>query len=368
MTDIELNQAKVEDQIAKMRVDENGESSDRELVSLAYRSEAIVEAFSDRWPTARELEEMSKTFGPELVQVALARILSRVTPNRYFYEQVESVLRDSPDLRPSSILWINKREPPVLSPKELTNRYELCIVSSVDPFQKGRQWGSHVGEWQHWARLSGMTTSVIETRKSQSLLSNAETIRRFLIENPHERRILATMGQGSTEFRLLLDQLSKLGTLSELEGLRAWVNVCGIVNGATGLNETLKSPWERRSNQLVQFMRGWPSQITQHLSASNPRLRLAPDWRGLNLVAVSLVGLPTVGDVAMGLKGRYLSLAKKSPNDGVCTFHDSIVRPGYVIPVPHLSHSAESMRLAPWMMATLRALKNSGDNRPFGLA
>ena len=363
----------VDEQVERMRIDEKSDASDRELVSLVYKSESIVQAFADRWPGRRELEEMSRSFGPELVRVALARILAQVTPNRYFYEQVEAILRDSPDLRPSSILWLNRREPPVLSPKDLVNRYELCIVSSVAPSQLGRDWGSHVNDWKHWARLSGMTTSVIETRKSQSLLSNSEIIRRFLRENPHDRRIIATLGQGSTEFRMLIDQLAKLDPIAKLgpmkdrqefDGIRAWVNVSGVIHGATGLSQGQSPKWaqqlDRAATSFKDFMRGWPSQMSSQLSAGNIRLRQATDWRELPFVCVSLFGFPNVGDVPLGQKGRFLNLAKLGPNDGACLFHDSIVKPGYVIPVPHMSHSAESMRLAPWMMATLRALKNSG--------
>lgn len=354
----------LESELAKVQVQD---ASDREVVSLAYRSESIVEAFPDRLPNQREIEEMSLAFGPELVQMALLRILGRISPNRYFYEQVEATLRDSPDLKPSSMLWLNKREPPVLSPRDLAHRYELCIVASVDPASPGAEWGAHVREWQHWARLSGMTTDVIQTKKGQSLLSNAETIRKFLAENPHDRRIIATLGQGGTEMRLLIDHLSRTESLDEFEGVRAWLNVSGIIHGASGLSKMRESKWNQKADSVKQFFRGWPASISAQLSSENMRLRQELDWKTIPFVCVSLVGFPNVGDVAVGHKGQFMNLVRRSPNDGVCLFHEAIVKPGYIIPVPHMSHRAEAMRLAPWFMATVRSLKagSRADQSPF---
>ncbi len=354
----------LESELAKVQVQD---VSDRELVSLAYRSETIVAAFPDRIPNQREVEEMSAAFGPELVQMALLRILGQISPNRYFYEQVEATLRDSPDLRPSSMLWLSQREPPVLSARDLTHRYELCIVASVDPASPGAEWGAHVREWQHWARLSGMTTDVILTKKSQSLLSNADVIRKFLAGNPHERRIVATVGQGGTEMRLLVDQLMRTQSLDEFEGVRAWLNVSGIIHGASGLSLMRESKWNQKADAVRQFFRGWPASISAQLSAESARLRQELDWQNLPFVCVSLVGFPSVSDVAVGHKGQFMRLERRSPNDGVCLFHEAIVKPGYIIPVPHMSHRAESMRLAPWFMATVRALKagSRADQSPF---
>ena len=103
------------------------------------------------------------------------------------------------------------------------------------------------------------------------------------------------------------------------------------------------------------MMKGWPSTIAHQLSHTNPRLRLEPELQGLPFVCVSMVGFPGVADVPAGLKGSFLSMARTAPNDGLSYFHEAILRPGYVVPVPGMSHKAEAERLGPWFQAVLTA-------------
>ena len=327
--------------------------SDRTLVNLAHKSAMIVDAFPDRIPNARELEDMTRAFGLELVSVALLKILSSVSPNKFFLERVDRIYRDlrldgrSRADRDQAIRESHARVP-------VEERAELCVIESTDPLTPGAKWGEHVEEWRSWGRRAGLTTDVIQTLKSNSLIANAEVIRRELASQPHDRRIIATIGQGSAEFRLLLEQLLKTAP-HELEGIQMWINVSGLVRGGTGIAKRRAGWWNRKMVSLSCFVRGWSSSIAKQLSSQNPRLRAEPELQGLPFVCVSMVGFPNVVQVPAGMKGAFMDLAKTGPNDGLAYFHESIIRPGYVVPIPGMSHKSESERLGPWFQAVLTA-------------
>ncbi len=325
------------------------EASDLTLVNLTHKSAMIVDAFPDRIPNARELKDMTRAFGLELVSVSLAKILSTVSPNKFFLERVDRHYRDIRlDSRGVSQRMVTHANVPQ------DERAELCVIESVSPLTPGAKWGAHVEEWRSWGRRAGLTTDVIQTNKNNSLIANAEVIRKELANQPHDRRIIATIGQGSAEFRLLLEQLLKTAP-HELEGIQMWINVSGLVRGGSGIANRRSSWWTRKTMALTCALRGWPASIGRQLSSLNPRLRVEPELRGLPFVCVSMVGFPSVTQVPAGLKGEFIELARTGPNDGVAHFHESIIRPGYVVPIPGMSHRSESERLGPWFQAVLTA-------------
>ena len=343
------------------------EAGDRNVMNLAHKSAMIVDAFPDRIPNARELEDMTRAFGIDLVTMALTKILAGVSPNKYFLDRVDRVYRDIQLSAGRDIQLTAKRSAddfaafektpsPVRGEKFVSkaDRAELCIIESVDPLTPGAKWGAHVELWRSWGRRAGLTTDVIQTEKKNSLLANAEIIRRELALQPHDRRIIATVGQGGAEFRLLLEQLLKTAP-HELAGIQMWVNVAGLIRGGSGVHARRTNFWDRKMLEISTRLRGWPASIPHQLSHMNPRLRNEPELQGLPFVCVSMVGFPAVADVPAGLKGSYLGMASRGPNDGLATFHESILRPGYVVPVPGMSHRAEAERLGPWFQAVLSA-------------
>lgn len=319
------------------------ERSDRQLLNLAHKATQIIDAFPDRAPNARELEEMTRVFGLDLVTVALVKILGQISPNRFFLERVDRAIRDlkTPGFQ------IPK---PDLGGDLGVDAPEFCVIESQDPFAPGSQWGGHVDGWRAWARECGFTTEVIRTERGRHPLENAALIREQLAKSPHEHRVIATIGQGSTEFRLLVEQLLK-SSRHELHGIKMWLNVCGLVQGASA--PEIPNAVDRKINSFGYRLRGWPTGINEYLSHSYPRLRTEPDFSGLSMVAVSLVGLPSLENTPGGMRANFASLAARGPNDGVAMFHESIVKPGYIVPITGMSHRAEPEKLGPWLKAVL---------------
>lgn len=356
------------------------DASDRTQMNLAHKAALIVDAFPDRIPKAAELEDMTRAFGVELVAVALTKILATVNPNRAFLERVDRRYRDiqlkagrearahatssaasgavaTAKIASSLDGWVGS----------LDQRAELCVIESVDPMNPGLDWGGHVESWRAWGRKAGLTTDVIQTDKKNSLLANAEIIRRELALQKHDRRIIATVGQGSAEFRLLVEQLLKnesKNARNELSGIQMWVNVSGMIRGASGVNRKRASWWDRKMMSLTHALSGRSPSIGHQLSHTNPRLRIEPELRGLPFVCVSMVGFPTMGDVPGPLKMSFIEMSRISPNDGLAFFHEAIVQPGYIVPVPGMSHRTEPEKLGPWFQAVLSAFTFDRDIAP----
>jgi hypothetical protein len=319
------------------------EASDIQVLNLAHKATQIIEAFPDRYPNPRELEEMTRVFGIDLVTVALVKILSQISPNRFFLERVDQAYRGlkAKDFVPQ------KTELGKLTP-------ELCVIESHDPFSPGSAWGKHVEQWRAWARECGYTTEVIRTKPGNHPLENADLIRKQLLEMPHDNRVVATIGQGGAEFRILVEKLLKSAP-HELHGVQMWLNVAGLVRGASG--PQAPSRIDQKINGFGYRLHGWPSDIAGYLSSSHARLASEPDFSGLSFVCVSMVGLPNVLSAPAGLKGAFQRLGLNGPNDGVAMFHESIVRPGYIVPVSGMSHRAEPERLGPWLKSVLLAFQ-----------
>lgn len=319
------------------------EASDIQILNLAHKATQIIEAFPDRCPNSRELEEMTRVFGIDLVTVALVKILSQVSPNRFFLERVDQAYRSLK----SKDFSAPKSELGKMTP-------EFCVIESHDPFTPGASWGKHVDQWRGWARECGYTTEVIRTKPGNHPLENADLIRKQLSEMPHDNRIIATLGQGGAEFRILIEKLLISSPL-ELQGIQMWLNVAGLVRGASGPQAL--SRIDKKINGFGYRLRGWPSDIAGYLSSSHARLTSEPDLHGIPFVCVSMVGLPNLASAPMGLKGAFQRLGLNGPNDGVAMFYESIVRPGYIVPVSGMSHRAESERLGPWLRAVLLAFQ-----------
>jgi hypothetical protein len=90
-------------------------------------------------------------------------------------------------------------------------------------------------------------------------------------------------------------------------------------------------------------------------------------------MVASLFGIPYLTQVPIELRASYLRLSNIGPNDGVLLSADGIVHPGLAVPVPGLTHRAESVILEPMLkrlmlaIATMMAETNQSPERALEL-
>jgi hypothetical protein len=146
----------------------------------------------------------------------------------------------------------------------------------------------------------------------------------------------------------------------EVAGIRAWVNVCGSFAGAT----TSRISQENRLKRLLLRLR-------MKVAGRNPitlaeTSSLFPLWRRPlpmppGLLITSLIGVPYRPQIPVGtgLNLSYDELAKTSPNDGVVTVLEAAAHPGYLVPIPGMSHRAEDRLLEPFFKRLLGVIATS---------
>lgn len=313
---------------------------------LKLKAQPLVEAFGGRLPLKRELADINEHFG-----IAMAMAV--------FAQGVEAADRHGPFLRRLRSLSIPK------SKIGSAQSFDVAIIPSTLP-QSGREWGSHVETWRAWARELGFQTTVIETDPKAPVVENARTIARKLISEPHPLRILVSYGQGSAEVRRLLERkvIAENGSAAEptfgyeWSGIAAWINVCGAIQGSTSSQLLTKSFARRALSNLRMRAKGRNPNVLLETSADQGFWR-KPYQIPSGLKVINIVGLPFMNSVPQGLRHLYYQMATQGPNDGVVDLYESLVQPGWIVPILEMSHRAEDYKLKPLLQRSLVALAES---------
>lgn len=338
------------DELARLQVKE---ASDLTEMGLLYRASQLAEAFAGRLPSVAELKDINRELGVEIATTVWLKSLLKAKGHGGFWRELQKQ-----GAEPASCA-----------------DYEVIIVASQLPLS-GRRWGDHVEEWRQWARELGFATEVIETLPQSSVAENARFIRDYLTAFPHPRRIVVTYGQGTSEFRYYLSRVNEVtrlakqeriyaservsGVATGMEGVKAWISVCGAYAGASSSVWLGQGFWNKlRSFINMKFSGRHPKALTE--MAPNCGYWRQPTPLPEGLMAVSLVGLPLRSQIPMGLHSSYSALAKESPNDGRVALYEACVPGSLYVPVAGMSHRAESRWLQPLfkrvLLVTLRALR-----------
>jgi hypothetical protein len=339
-------------------------------LGLLKRAAPIVDLLAGRLPTSKELTELTSEFGRELAAAVLWRAVSQSEFHGAFSRSVRSTkLATLEQLRP------------------LTSQFEITLIAS-NFMQSGRNWGDHVDEWRTWARALGFTTDDIATRSGASVSANARLISEHLRGSRQPKaRIMLSYGQGTSELRYLFDRRldrnldrrlehggreRKGDAVSELSGIRGWISVCGSFAGSQLATELKRNFLLRAKTQLAMRMDG-RNPLTLKESATDFPLWRRPSQVPTETMVASLFGIPYLTQVPIELRASYLRLSNIGPNDGVLLSADSIVHPGLAVPVPGLTHRAESVILEPMLkrlmlaIATMMAETNQSPERALEL-
>lgn len=367
-----MDHAEIEAELALSReaARRNGDSGLR--VALLKNVEPLVSAFLDRWPTAKELKEVSDQFGVDAASLMVEEIARRIAPNGLFLSEIA---RQMPLAfrGQAKAIRVEERE----AARHSHAGTEICFVESNDSVAvAGSEWGGHVETWRSWVRENGFTTDRIATRHDATVFENAQAIRDHLLESHHSNRILISVGRGSVEVLAALSDLYR-GRLSSSErmvplGVRAWVNVAGPVLSLKEERRSDRTLADRALGKLGQSFRLGRMQFNlpfgaraSLLSSARVDLTDAEFARlGNQLTLTSIVGLANLATVPLGTKRKWLDLAEKlGPNDGLYSPLECMAPGGFVVPVAGLSHAAilaGDHSLKPWLLGVLASLEAPG--------
>lgn len=331
--------------------------ADLSEMGLKVRAAPLAEAFKDRLPLSRELQDINEHFGVEIAQAVFATALERLPSYGPFIRRVRAF-----DLKKTSRLGAEATKL-----QAAASQFEVTIVESQLPLS-GRKWGDHAEEWRAWARTLGFKTDVISTVPGNDIWENAALISSHLLSNPHPRRILITLGQGAAEFRSLLTRrlgvrgADKTSTLTseasehagELDSICLWINVAGAYSGAGITRHWKRSFVSRLAMKAALLITGRKESVVNQIDTKLSAFRAAPNFpRGMKVI--NLVGFPNRVNLHSSLVLSYHLLSQKIPNDGMVDLYSAIAHPGLILPVVGMTARAETLKLEPILKRVLAA-------------
>ena len=179
-------------------------------------------------------------------------------------------------------------------------------------------------------------THLIETDEIGRVEPNAamiaDEIRR--LKKDHDRIILVSTSKGGPEAALAL---GKLLSPEELEPVKAWASIGGMLQGTPSADRWLV--WPRRWIAGLGFrVKGLSPDVIGNLSTGVRRVAFAeldfPD----HLIMVQYVGVPLSGHVGDHIRCRYSTLKAFGPNDGLTLLVDQLIDGGVAITDIGLDH------------------------------
>lgn len=316
-------------------------------IGLLRRAMPLADAFKGRLPLAKELQDINLHFGMEIAQSVFTLALDNIPSYSLYARAIRSF-----DLRTVSSDDFRKA----------ASKFEVTILATTTGIRGQKD--EHVEQWRTWARSLGFTTDVIHTTPNGDLRVNAQEISRHLLSHPHPRRILITLGSGAAELRQLLTMRMGLRGVegsgtgeAELSSLKLWINIAGAYNGSSYAQFINDSFWQKFIRQFAAFTGQRTIEArARRMKQLDPRL---PAWRAApgfpeGLQVVNIVGLAARSEISEGIIASHDRISRTTgPNDGVVGLYESIAHPGFILPVPGLTHRMSPLRIEPILKRVL---------------
>jgi hypothetical protein len=283
---------------------------------------AVSEA--DAGPLDREtLRRLSRRTSPDLATLYFASRLHSVPADRRLHDEHAD--------------WLER-----LSDGGIYSRAPEALGSYLLVFAPGYGWRMDPSTGADFARQrlllgrQGFRTHLIESDELGSVEANADLIAEALeqLANRHERMIVISTSKAGPEVALALGELVPEASLARV---RAWVSIGGLLRG---------SPLADRWGRWPRSWAGWLILKSQGLDPaviSNLRTRKRTGvFERLrfpeHLLMVQYIGTPLSGQVGLSAWGRYRTMRRLGPNDGLTLLADELVPGGHVIAAIGLDH------------------------------
>lgn len=167
----------------------------------------------------------------------------------------------------------------------------------------------------------GARTALIEIDENGSVERNADRIAREVVRlrNVETKIILVSTSKAGPEVALALSNIRRSG---HPHGVKAWVNIGGLLRGSALADEALKWPVSWYVKFFViggRSFEGIESLTTARSMERANEIRLPPD-----ILILNYVGIPLSGQVSDQARTGYSVLRGDGPNDGLTQIVDEI--------------------------------------------
>jgi hypothetical protein len=171
----------------------------------------------------------------------------------------------------------------------------------------------------------GLNVELIRVPSLGTVRENAAVIRQRLeaLADDAEAVVLVSLSKGGADARLAIEQMG-----TPPRALRAWINVCGLVNGTPVVDRILSHWWWRAATNAYVALRGGSRGVLPAIASSSTRA-VAP--RGV--FVINVVAFPMRRHLFGISHVHHRYMAARGPSDGLALLRDEIIEPGVTLPV-----------------------------------
>jgi hypothetical protein len=167
-----------------------------------------------------------------------------------------------------------------------------------------------------------------------SARANAEILCDLMPRLCSDPTVIVSLSKGGADLRLAFEAMGRPPA-----GLRAWVNVSGLLRGTPAIDRLLERWWRRWLLRMIMLRGGASPDLPREFATdpSSPLHRAATAPPGL--LVINLLGFPLASHILTSFgRLRHRQMAAYGPNDGLGLLRDAIVEPGLTYPVWGADH------------------------------
>lgn len=228
------------------------------------------------------------------------------------------------ELRARSTLSIRKE----LEGRIELNRFRFLFVPGFH-YRTDPSSGADFSGPRTYLHNCGFDTRLVEVEEDGTIEQNATFIAEAVREesSPGKRLIIVSTSIGGPETAVAL---GKLLSVDDMRSVAAWISVGGLLGGTVLADQAEQWPmsWLAKLAFLVKGIdaRALPGMVTVSSRRRMNELRFPK-----SLLVLDYVGVPLSGQVPADVKGRWKTLARFGPNDGLTLLADEVLNSGRVV-------------------------------------
>jgi hypothetical protein len=198
----------------------------------------------------------------------------------------------------------------------------LLFVPGWDYVENGHLTGADFAEPRKLVTGLGIENHLVEIPTTGSVEDISEYLTKELMVRSKSGKSIVLVGASSAGPAIHLS-LSEMINRHEFNGVKAWVNLGGILQGSPLIDHYQEWPQRWLFNTVIWY-KGWNKEKILSMSVKQNRDRYKRLNIKKNILVINYMGLPLSGQLSKYSKDKYQLLASKGPNDGLTLLRDVI--------------------------------------------
>jgi hypothetical protein len=180
-----------------------------------------------------------------------------------------------------------------------------------------------------YLRNCGFDTQLVEVEEDGTIEQNAAFIAAAVRKETSagKRLIIVRTSIGGPETAVAL---GKLLSVDDLRPVAAWISVGGLLGGTVLADQAERWPMSWLA-KLAFLFKGINARAIPGMTTVSSRRRMTELRFLKSFLVLDYIGAPLSGQIAADVKGRWKTLARFGPNDGLTLLADEVLNSGRVV-------------------------------------